>query len=554
MRFSTVRSKATVLIGTVVLLFCAIAGAGLYANHQIKNVMAEALEARNLETQAILAATSVRAAARQSANTFKTVLLRGTDDKLYKEALTDYRKTDGAVRDGLAKLEAIAPKIGLDLKADAQAFLKQHGEVVVKLNEGLKLYDPVNVTTAFLADQAVAGIDAPLVAAAAKLADRVRDHSQVRSAAARVAAEDIAKRWGMLIGVALAVGVLVALLVTMWMSISVLRSLGGEPQDAMAVASRIANGDLSIAVPCRAGDQASLMASMRRMQEALHNTVTHVSASGDLLARTASQLSASTAQISGATLRQSEASASMASSVERMSASIEQVSAHSGEALRMSQRSRDLSEASNQVVQAAAAEMNATAESAQGMTDIMRDLEGHSGRISKIVHVISDIANQTNLLALNAAIEAARAGEHGRGFAVVADEVRKLAERTSASTREIGGMVQAIQVGTAQAAEHMLGWSGQVAAGVARARGAGERMEEVRESAGRVVVAGDQINVALTEQTSAGTQLAHDVEGIARMSDENAACAVTMSGQAGQLASLAQTLQGIIGRFRMRPA
>ena len=333
-----------------------------------------------------------------------------------------------------------------------------------------------------------------------------------------------------------------------------LRTLGGEPAQAVAVADRIASGDISVAVPLRPGDRSSLMASLARMQDDLRDTLANVSGGSTRIADAAAALSIATASVKSATEQQSDASASMAASVEQMTTSIEQVAAHSGDALRMAKMSGELSDQGNAVVQAAAAEMNAIAESAHGMADIMRVLEGHSTKISKVVQVISEIAGQTNLLALNAAIEAARAGEQGRGFAVVADEVRKLAERTSVSTQEIGGMVQAIQSGTAQAVAHMESWSGRVGEGVARARSAGERMAEVRDSAGQVASAVGEINVGLAEQASASTQLAHNVERVARMSEENSSAVLAMAAQSAQLDGLAQSMQAIIARFRLAPA
>ena len=553
MNFTTIKSRVTVLLVSITALFAVVSGAGYYASSALSRDMARELDARELEVQAMLAATSVRAAARQTANTFKTVLLRGTDDKLYKEALADYRKSDGAVREQLSKLEKLAPKIGLDLAADIAGFLKQHAEVIAKLNKGLELYDPINVTTAFLADQAVSGVDAPLVAAAAKLADRVLDHSVRRAAAATSAAAASARAWGIAIGAGMLCGIAGTILITLWMTRGVLRSLGGEPHEAVAVAQRIAAGDVSTAVAVRAGDTASLMAALARMRETLHAMITEVAAGSTRLASTAAELSSATRQISDSSETQSDAASSMAAAVEELTTSIEQVSGHSGEALRISRKSGELSEQGTAAVHGAAADMNEIAQSVDGMSAMMHSLEGHSTSISRIVHVISDIASQTNLLALNAAIEAARAGEQGRGFAVVADEVRKLAERTTQSTAEIGSMVQAIQEGTAQAVGHMEGWSSKVADGVARARGAGERMGEVRASANQAASAVSEINDALAEQSSTSAQLAQNVERIARMSEENVKAVGSVSGQAGELEKLAAMLNTLVGHFKLRP-
>ena len=553
MNLTTIKSRATVLLVSITVLFAAVSGAGYYASNALSSDMARELDARQLEVQAMLSATSVRAAARQTANTFKTVLLRGTDDKLYKEALADYRKSDGAVREQLSKLEKLAPKIGLDLAADIAGFLKQHAEVIAKLNKGLELYDPINVTTAFLADQAVSGVDAPLIAAAAKLADRVRDHSVRRAAAATSAAAASARAWGIAIGAGMLCGIVGTILITLWMTRGVLRSLGGEPLEAVAVAQRIAAGDVSTAVAVRAGDTGSLMAALARMRETLHAMITEVAAGSTRLASTAAELSSATRQISDSSETQSDAASSMAAAVEELTTSIEQVSGHSGEALRISRKSGELSEQGTAAVHGAAADMNEIAQSVDDMSAMMHSLEGHSTSISRIVHVISEIASQTNLLALNAAIEAARAGEQGRGFAVVADEVRKLAERTTQSTAEIGSMVQAIQEGTAQAVGHMQGWSSKVADGVARARGAGERMGEVRASANQAASAVSEINDALAEQSSTSAQLARNVERIARMSEENVKAVGSVSGQAAELEKLAAMLNTLVGHFKLRP-
>jgi methyl-accepting chemotaxis protein len=550
----SVRNQGRLLVASMALLFAGITGAALYANQALKAEMATALEDRNLEAQAILAATSVRAAARQGANTFKTVLLRGTDEKLYKQALADFRKTDGSVRDGLAKLEALAPKIGLDLKDDAQAFIKQHTEVTAKLNKGLELYDPINVTTAFLADQAVSGVDAPLVASAAKLADRVREHSVARAAAARDNAAALAARWGAIIAACMFLGVSLAFGATLWMTRGVLGRLGGEPLLALEVARRIADGDLTREVAVKPGDDSSLMAAMAAMQRSLNRAITQVGADSTRVAQAAEALSSATTQVAAATDQQTEAAASMAAAVEEMSSSIGQVAEHSASALGISRKSGELSQQSSAVVQEAAAEMHAIAASAGGMAEVMRTLEGHSTGISRIVHVISEIADQTNLLALNAAIEAARAGEQGRGFAVVADEVRKLAERTSKSTAEIGSMVQAIQQGTAAAAGQVEVWTGQVAQGVGKAEGAGTRMGEVRDSTSLVAEAVNEINSALAEQNSATSQLAQSVERIAGMSEDNATAVGAMAARAGELDKLARSMQGAIGHFRVAEA
>jgi methyl-accepting chemotaxis protein len=202
-------------------------------------------------------------------------------------------------------------------------------------------------------------------------------------------------------------------------------------------------------------------------------------------------------------------------------------------------------------VQETVGEMNTIAGSVESSTQVVRRLGEQSQKISGIVGVIREIADQTNLLALNAAIEAARAGEHGRGFAVVADEVRKLAEKTATSTQEIAAMIGEIQQGTRTAVKQMEEGSAQVATGVTVAGATGTAMTSIEAGAGKVLTAVDEISSALQEQAVAANQISQGVEKIAQMTEENSAAVNAVSQSAGELQKLAASLKANVGRFRL---
>jgi methyl-accepting chemotaxis protein len=241
----------------------------------------------------------------------------------------------------------------------------------------------------------------------------------------------------------------------------------------------------------------------------------------------------------------------MAASVEEMTVSINTVASSAGDAQTMAQRAGAVSDEGGQIIERTAAEMGAIAEAVAQASQVIQALGNDSQQISSVVQVIKEVADQTNLLALNAAIEAARAGEQGRGFAVVADEVRKLAERTAQSTGDISTIIGKIQVSSKEAVDEMERVVKQVESGQVLAQNAGERMAAIREETGRVSSAVTEISNALKEQSLASQDIAKHVESIAQMTDENSTAAEEAASGALRLNQLSDSVASTVAQFKI---
>ena len=349
--------------------------------------------------------------------------------------------------------------------------------------------------------------------------------------------------WGLGIGgfIAISLGLV---------SRSIIRTLGGDPEIASAITRRIAAGDLATPVDGDPNDRESLLGNIRTMQETLRNMISTITTNAKQVASSADELLNASEQVADRARQQSDAAASMAAAVEEMAVSIDVVRDNANEAHALSHEAGTLSEEGASVIHNAADEMRKISQAVQASSNIVEDLGRQSDQITSIVNTIKEIADQTNLLALNAAIEAARAGEQGRGFAVVADEVRKLAERTGMSTTEIADMVNKIQNGTRSAVGSMQSGVEQVSNGVDLANRAGESITRIRDGSQRVTQMVTSISDSIAEQSAAGNQIARQLETIAQMSEESATAVRNTANAARELHSLSASLHQAVSQFR----
>jgi methyl-accepting chemotaxis protein len=350
--------------------------------------------------------------------------------------------------------------------------------------------------------------------------------------------------WGALIGGLIAVSLTLV-------SRNLIKTLGGDPHYASQITRRIAAGDLTTEVTCAPGDTTSVLAGMKEMQQTLRKMIDEIVRGAEQLSSSSNDLLHASEEVGMRSRQQSESASSMAAAVEEMTVSIDQVAENAREAHNITVQAADLSKSGTKIIESAATEMHKISEAVQSSSEIIEDLGRQSDQITSIVNTIKEIADQTNLLALNAAIEAARAGEQGRGFAVVADEVRKLAERTTLSTAEIGGMVGKIQNGTRSAVESMQTGVQQASKGVDLASQAGASINEIRDGSTRVMDVVNSISDSIREQGTVSSEIAKNIEQIAQMSEESASAVEHTTNAARHLQQLSTALHNSVSRFKL---
>ncbi|MBI5749178.1 MAG: methyl-accepting chemotaxis protein [Nitrospinae bacterium] len=315
----------------------------------------------------------------------------------------------------------------------------------------------------------------------------------------------------------------------------------------------IAHGDLTQKIDVISEDEiGELSENANKMVDDINNALSQVLATTKMVTSSANELSKDSAQIVDGAKSQSDKSTNVATAMEEMSATVTEIAKNSGEAANASKEARDMAVKGGDVVKKTLDGMGRIASSVERSANTIKILEKSSAQIGEIVKVIDDIADQTNLLALNAAIEAARAGEQGRGFAVVADEVRKLAEKTSKATKEIADMIKAIQVDTKNAVSAMDEGTKEGKAGVSLASEAGAALDKIVETVKRVSDMIAQIATAAEEQSATTEEITRNIGSIAEVSKDTMAKAEASSSVTEEMKKLAEELESLVNRFKLR--
>ena len=322
-------------------------------------------------------------------------------------------------------------------------------------------------------------------------------------------------------------------------------------EQLVAHAGKVADGDLSVDITAdRKDDLGRLMMAMQVMTENLRHMVKEVSEGISQIASSAEELSSVTEQTSAGATQQRDETDQVATAMNEMTATIQEVAQNAEAAATSASDSDTRAKEGFDVVSTAMNTIETLSREINQSAGLISKLRDDSANIGTILDVIREIAEQTNLLALNAAIEAARAGEQGRGFAVVADEVRALAQRTHQSTGEIENLVNALQQGANDAVDSMHRNSEGAESSVQVSRTAGEALSSIANSVSTIQSMNQQIATAVEEQTSVAEDISENIVNIREVTDQNATANNQIAASSNDLAQLGSDLQRIAERFK----
>ncbi|MDZ5604155.1 methyl-accepting chemotaxis protein [Pseudomonas sp. RP23018S] len=353
-------------------------------------------------------------------------------------------------------------------------------------------------------------------------------------------------RWLLAISTAVAIllGILAAWVIT--------RQITVPLQQTLSAAERVAAGDLSQQLQVDRRDElGQLQASMQHMTQGLRQLIGGIGDGVTQIASAAEELSAVTGQTSAGVNSQKVETDQVATAMNEMAATVQEVARNAEQASEAAVMADQQAREGDHVVAEAIAQIERLASEVNNSSDAMSELKQDSDKIGTVLDVIKSVAQQTNLLALNAAIEAARAGEAGRGFAVVADEVRSLAQRTQQSTEEIEELIANLQLGTQRVAGVMDASRGLTDSSVELTRRAGGSLSTITRTVSSIQAMNQQIATAAEQQSAVAEEINRSVMNVRDISDQTAAASEQTASSSVELARLGSHLQGLVARFRL---
>ncbi len=490
----------------------------------------------------------------------KSVLLTARLDLVYMMALEDITKIQAKNDDYKAQMLQIKKLIG---DAEQSRLTPEDKSQLTQFREGCEAYETLgnkvaemllaahttnNKTALAEAITFGTGTVAPLYAKPAKAIETLNSTNIRNSGNLFIAADKSASNSIIYCTITVILVVVISLLI----SILIARGITRSVEDILKVMASIANGNLTIRSSNLSEDEMGLLGKeVNIMAEQLSDVIKRVSDNSHSVSSAAIQMHSTSGQMATTTEELAAQASTIATACEEMAATSSEIARNCHSAAGDSAKANEAAHVGAQVVEATVTVMSRIADRVRATAQTVETLGSKSEQIGNIIGTIEDIADQTNLLALNAAIEAARAGEQGRGFAVVADEVRALAERTTRATREIGEMIKAIQGETKSAVAAMNDGVLQVEQGTLEAAKSGEALRHILEQIANVTSQVNQIAVAAEEQTATTMEINNNIQQITEVAHISSTSSHEESRAAHSLSTLAEELKAMVGQFRL---
>ncbi|MBF0556702.1 MAG: methyl-accepting chemotaxis protein [Nitrospirae bacterium] len=542
--------KLYVLLTFTFILICILVAHSLMSYGVLNKNHDEERNILVLYTRAVDTARNSQVHFKKQVQEWKDILLRGTEKAAFDKYVKSFIKENDETRANLMELKDILVKLGQSATMVDEA-LNKHDELKGKYMEALKSYNPSEADAYQKVDKIVKGMDRAPTDSIDKIVKFIQE--QQLETASKLKQESIGEY--IVVLWVMAGSILAGMLLLFAASFLIIRSITIPLAKAVDASNRLADGDLTVTVESvysqNKDETGELLLSLGNMTDKIRTIIMNVREAANNLASESNVLSAASEQTSRGVAEQTGRAIQIATASEEMSKTVMDIAGNSSGIASSALETAETAKKGENIVKSSVKEVKAIADTVSESASFISSLGDRSKEIGDIVNVINDIADQTNLLALNAAIEAARAGEQGRGFAVVADEVRKLAERTARATSEISGMIGGIQKDVSRAVTSMNEATKRVGIGVESVTKAGSALNDIVNGVDSLQLMVQQIASATEEMSTVSETITGDIETVANVSKETSSSSGLISQSASDLSKLSTGLQQLVAQFRI---